>query len=98
MLAAHFERWTKEGSYMIEKFRTIFEIPEENELVEIEAKSRGLMGALESWKHEENDAEGNLVAIYESWHNVTPNLKSNSGFRKYFPTGELLSEANELKL
>ena len=56
------------------------------------------MGAMESWEHEEKDAEGNLIASYNSWHNVTPNLKSDSGFRKYSPDGALLYERNKLEI
>jgi len=83
---------------MTERFRQIFGIPEENQLIEIKSKSRGPMGAMESWEHEEKDAEGNLIASYNSWHNVTPNLKSDSGFRKYSPDGALLYERNKLEI
>jgi hypothetical protein len=83
---------------MIEKFRNAFQIPEENELIETKSKSRGPMGALESWEHEEKAPEGHLIAKYESWHNTTPNLKTESGFRKYSPSGELITENKDLSL
>ena len=83
---------------MIEKFKAAYNIPKGNELTEIKGKSKGPMGGFDSWEHEEKDPEGNLIARYESWHNITPALKRETGFRKYSPMGDLLEENNELKL
>ena len=83
---------------MIEKFRAAYNVPKENELIETKNRSKGPMGGFDSWEHEEKDAAGNLIARYESWHSVAPNLKIESGFRKYSPTGDLLDEKKNLKL
>jgi len=48
------------------KFRAAFQIPVDHTLKETSFRSKS-SSQYESWKHEEYDASGELVARYESW-------------------------------
>jgi hypothetical protein len=52
----------------------------------------------DDWKHEEYDAQGNLVARYESWDYMRPREPHSAGWRKYDPAGALVEEHKELPL
>jgi hypothetical protein len=75
-------------------FEQVFDIPEGHTLKETSFRRKGTLAQDEFWKHEEYDAAGNLVARYESWSctSIKPPFRTQSGFRKYSPSGSLLLE------
>ena len=76
-------------------FEEIFKIPLDHTL----KKTRERLKTLDdNWKHEEFDAQGQLVARYESWDYLTPGVSHNSGWRKVSPDGAVLEEHNDLPL
>lgn len=79
-------------------FEQVFKIPGNHTLVEIELAVKGATAPSDLWLHEEYDSFGNLVAKYASWKfaSLKPIFKSQSGFKKYSPFGQLLTESAEL--
>lgn len=79
-------------------FEKAFQIQQNNTLKQIEFKQKGTMAQDETWKHEELDSEGNIIAIYESWHctSIKPPFKSKSGFKKYDSEGNIIQTSNHL--
>jgi hypothetical protein len=78
-------------------FEAIFEIPEDHQLIQVRSKRRGGLLSAEYWGHDEYDANGRLVARYESfeeWNTETG--ASRSGWHKYDETGQLLQVGESL--
>lgn len=73
-------------------FVQIYAIPREHSLVLLRHSDHGDMRQ-EEWHHEERDADGCLVARYESWEDLSRRI---SGYRKYDPAGRLLSASDRL--
>jgi len=72
-------------------FTQIFAIPDGHSLVLV--RHSGDSPRPEEWHHEERDADGRLVACYESWEDRSRRI---SGFRKFDPAGRLLSASDRL--
>lgn len=73
-------------------FIQIYAIPGEHSLILLRHSGDGAR-RMEEWHHEERDADGRLVARYESWEDVS---RRSSGYRKYDPAGQLLSASDRL--
>jgi len=77
-------------------FESVFGIPADHTLKMVEVRNRA---GDDSWKHEEYDASGKLLARYESWHNLSiGKARAASGWRKLSPTGRLLAEEDNLRI
>jgi hypothetical protein len=69
-------------------FETAFGIPDGHVLRKVTLDDDGGAGdGSGPWEHEEYDADGRLVAVYESW----PDENGGVGFTKYSPHGWVLS-------
>jgi hypothetical protein len=76
-------------------FEQIFKIKPGHSLKEVRAH----LGAYDDdWRHEEPDAEGELVAIYESWDYAAPRQTHQTGWRKLTPGGVVIETHDELPL
>lgn len=66
-------------------FEKVFEIPIGHKLQQLSFRQKGTLAQDEYWEHKELDAEGNMVAKYESWHctSIKPPFLTTSGFIKY---------------
>ncbi len=73
-------------------FTQIYAIPREHSLILLRHSGDGDTRP-EEWHHEERDAGGRLVARYESWEDLAQRV---SGYRKYDPTGRLLTASDRL--
>lgn len=73
-------------------FAQIFAVPREHSLVLLRHSGDG-NAPPEEWHHEERDAQGRLVARYESWEDLT---RRTSGFRKYDAAGRLVEAGDRL--
>ena len=75
-----------------------FNIPEGHVLKQTDYKAEGPVMNDEDWKHEEFDAEGQLVARYTSWHHTDVRHKggTTSGWQKFDTSGKLVSESAKL--
>ena len=73
-------------------FEEAFGVPAGHSLRLVRAAPRG--GDVREWEHEEQDARGALVAVYESWsRGADPpeeGLGAGGGFVKYSPHGWVL--------
>ncbi|WP_345858299.1 hypothetical protein [Shewanella algae] len=73
--------------------KDMFGVPEENALEQVKYKAKGTMAQNEYWTYEERDPKGNLVSTIEHWDCTSlNNLKTDSGYRKYDPSGKLIEE------
>ena len=77
----------------IPNFEAIFGVAVDHRLEHVRSRSRG--GALRGtfWNHEEYDADGNLVARYESFQEIEADTgASRSGWVKYDADGWVVDE------
>ncbi len=77
----------------IPNFEAIFGVAADHRLEQVRSRSRG--GALRGtfWTHEEYDADGRLVARYESFHEFDSAAgTSRSGWVKYDADGWVVDE------
>jgi|KBSSwiStaDraftv2_1062776.scaffolds.fasta_scaffold2338277_1 hypothetical protein len=78
-------------------FEHVFKIAPGHVLKEV----RGHHNTLDDdWRHEEYNADGELIARYESWHYLRPNKSpaNFSGWLKYSSDGTLLEKHDDLPL
>lgn len=73
-------------------FTHIYAIPRQHSLTLLRHFGDGNQ-VPEEWLHEERDADGRLVARYESWEDHS---RRASGYRKYDSAGRLLSASDRL--
>lgn len=76
-------------------FEEIFKIPKAHTLKKVREKLKTFD---DDWTHEEYDAEGHLIARYESWDSRAPRTEHSSGWRKLSVDGTLLEEHDDLSL
>jgi hypothetical protein len=83
------------AGFVMATFEQIFKIKEGHTLKEVRAHHGNYD---DDWKHEERDAQGELVARYESWDYMAPRQPHILGWLKFSPDGRLLEEHDELPL
>ena len=78
-------------------FEAVFGIPADHRLELVKSRIRGGLIRAEYWRHEEFDANGALVAEYESFSELDPTSAAvNSGWRRYDPDGSLIQSHHGL--
>lgn len=77
------------------RFKRIFGIQEGHTLREVQAH---LGNYNDDWTHEEFNAQGKLVARYESWDHLSPGQPHITDWRKISPDGTLVEEHHDLPL
>ncbi|HEX8666515.1 MAG TPA: hypothetical protein VF744_21065 [Beijerinckiaceae bacterium] len=73
-------------------FEAIFGIFPEHRLEQVRSRSRAGLVRGTVWEHEEYDAQGRLVARYESFQEVDQSGGARSGWVKYDPDGWIVDE------
>jgi len=74
----------------VSAFETAFGVPAGHSLRLVRTALRGVVW---EWEHEERDARGALVAVYESWSRggaSSAEARGGGGFVKYSPQGWVL--------
>ena len=77
------------------RFEDVFMIPKNHTLKLVKQK---LGYSDEDWTHEEYNAQGQLVARYESWDYLAVGRSHKMGWRKLSPDGTVLEAHNDLPL
>jgi hypothetical protein len=82
---------------MARTFERIFRVAPTHRLVAVRSRARGGLVRSEHWEHEEYDADGRLIARYESFEEIaTATGQRRSGYRKLAPDGSVVATANDL--
>jgi hypothetical protein len=77
----------------IPNFEAIFGVPADHRLEQVRSRSRGGVLGGTFWDHQEYDADGRLVARYESYREVEADSgASRSGWVKYDADGWAVDE------
>jgi hypothetical protein len=73
-------------------FERLFAVPAQHRLELHSSRSRGGLLRGVYWEHEEYDEDGRLIARYRSFDETASNGQRGSGWEKYAPSGELITE------
>jgi hypothetical protein len=86
-------------------FEVTFNVPTAHRLRLVRTLRRAEDGEICEWEHEEYDASGKLVAVFESWpsgHSSPAGRqggrRGRGGFVKYAPNGEILRRSEDAPL
>jgi hypothetical protein len=77
-------------------FEQVFGIPSHHRLEQVRSRARAGIVRGVYWVHEEFDAQGHLVARYESYQEMARSAPRRSGWCKFDRSGHLVASGDEI--